>query len=55
MLFDSTLGIPLTILSATDGKTYSQAVWMVAKHKNGYSLKLFPLGCWEKVCPKISL
>ena len=44
MLSDSTLGIPkevLAILAAIDGKPYSKAVWTLAKHKSGYSLKLF--------------
>ena len=44
MLSESTLGIPkevLAILAAIDGKPYSEAVWTLAKHKSGYSLKLF--------------
>ena len=44
MLSDSTLGIPkevLAILAAIDGKPYSQGVWTLAKHRTGYSLKLF--------------
>ena len=44
MLSDSTLGIPeevLAILAAIDGKPYSKAVWTLAKHTSGYSLKLF--------------
>ena len=44
MLSESTLGIPkevLAILAAIDGKPYSKAVWTLAKHKSGYSLKLF--------------
>ena len=44
MLSDSTLGIPkevLAILAAIDGKPYSKAVWTLAKHRTGYSLKLF--------------
>ena len=44
MLSDSTLGIPkevLAILAAIDGKPYSKAVWTLAKHKTGCSLKLF--------------
>ena len=44
MLFDSNLGIPkevLAILAAIDGKPYSKAVWTLAKHRSGYSLKFF--------------
>jgi len=44
MLSDSTLGIPkevLAILAAIDGKPYGKAVWTLAKHRSGYSLKLF--------------
>ena len=44
MLSDSTLEIPkdvLAILAAVDGKPYSKAVWTLAKHRSGYSLKLF--------------
>jgi len=44
MWSDSTLGIPkevLAILAAIDGKPYGKAVWTLAKHRSGYSLKLF--------------
>ena len=44
MLSDSTLGIlkeVLAILADIDGKPYSKAVWTLAKHRTGYSLKLF--------------
>ena len=54
LLSDSTLGIPkevLAILAAIDGKPYSKAVWTLAKHRTGYSLKLF-WGVEQKSAPR---
>ena len=43
-LHSTPLGIPeevTALLCAIDGKLYSQPVWTLAKHRNGYSLRLF--------------